>query len=183
MNNIDKAVKVLQDGGIVIYPTDTVFGIGCRIDDEKGVKRLFKLKNRSEKQAVPVLVDSLEMAKKYARVPVDVENRLIKRFWPGALTIIFYSTRDDISGLVIGDRNTIGLRMPNQMVLLEIIKALGVPIIGTSANIHGKTSAIHLDDLDPKLINSVDLVIPGEVKERISSTIIDSTKNPWQILR
>ena len=183
MNNIDKAVKVLQDGGIIIYPTDTVFGIGCRIDDEKAIKRLFKLKNRSEKQAVPVLVDSIEMAKRYAEIPRVVENRLIRHFWPGALTIILRCNREDISKLILGEGNTIGLRMSNHKIPLEIIKELGVPIVGTSANTHGKPSAIHLDELDPELLNSVDLVIPGEVKEGISSTIIDCTKDPWEILR
>src|SRR5258706_11923392 len=136
MNDINKAIATFKAGGIVIFPTDTVFGIGCRIDDEKAIIRLFAIKNRSEDQAAPVLVDSLEMAKKYAEISEDIENRLIKRFWPGAITLILPRVDPDlipdsigvigvgvsVSKLVIGNGNTIGLRMPNHKIHLEIIK-------------------------------------------------------------
>src|ERR1035437_3948795 len=101
-NQIDEAVKILNQGGIVIFPTDTVFGIGCRIDDENVTKRLFKIRKRPESQAIPVLVSDLEMAKKYVQeVSEDVINKLITPYWPGALTIVLKANKDRVINLLI----------------------------------------------------------------------------------
>src|SRR3990167_6731761 len=103
MNNWQKALEVLKDGGIVIFPTDTAFGIGCRIDNEKSIERLFKIRNRPENMAVPVLVNSVEMAKQYL-MPIthDVQKKLIKVYWPGALTIVLPCRTDNVPSLVRG---------------------------------------------------------------------------------
>src|SRR5690348_10879973 len=103
MDDVAKAIEVLKDGGIVIFPTDTAFGIGCRIDDEDAVKRLFTIRKRPETKAVPVLVSSLHMAQKYVQeVPQDVIEKLIKPFWPGALTIVLSCKKEMIPDLVRG---------------------------------------------------------------------------------
>src|SRR6266581_654728 len=89
MEQIEQAVKVLNDGGIVIFPTDTAFGIGCRIDNSEAIKRLFAIRKRPETQAAPVLVSSLDMAQDYVLpIPGGVVEKLVKPYWPGALTII-----------------------------------------------------------------------------------------------
>ena len=82
-DQVDEAVRILNQGGIVIFPTDTAFGIGCRIDSKETIKKLFKLRRRPESQAVPILVSDLEMAKKYVKeVPEDIINKLINPYWP-----------------------------------------------------------------------------------------------------
>src|SRR5947209_15450953 len=89
MEQIEQAVKVLNDGGIVIFPTDTAFGIGCRIDNEESIKRLFTIRKRPETQATPVLMTSLKMAEGYLKpVSPEVIEQLIKPYWQGALTIV-----------------------------------------------------------------------------------------------
>src|SRR3989344_4845508 len=120
---IKDAIKVLRDGGIVIFPTDTAFGIGCRIDDEKAIEKLFRIRQRPKDQATPVLVDSLEMAKDYlSPIPKDVIDELIKPYWPGGLTIVLPCRIDKVPKLVRGGGKTIGVRIPDNPVILEIIK-------------------------------------------------------------
>ena len=183
-NQIDEAVAILNKGGVVIFPTDTAFGIGCRIDNEEAIKKLFKIRNRPTTQATPVLVDSLVMAKEYAaEIPENIIEKLINPFWPGALTIILEAKIDKVPLLVRGGTETVGLRMPGQIKILEIIKKVGVPILGPSANFHGGVTPFEFKDLDPKLIALADYVVEGECSIKNSSTVIDCTKTPWEILR
>lgn len=181
---IEEAIKILNIGGIIIFPTDTAFGIGCRIDNEAGIKRLFKLRKRPVAMATPVLVNGLEMVKEYVRqVPEDVRERLIDRFWPGALTIILPSRKDKVPSLVRGGGDNIGVRMPDNQTALEIIKGVGVPILGPSANFHGESTPYEYKDIDKDLIKLVDYVVNGKCSIKKPSTVVDCTKKPWEILR
>lgn len=196
-----KAVEILKSGGVGIFPTDTAYGIGCRIDDEKAVKRLFKLRKRPETKATPVLVSDLEMAREYwQKTPDDVIEKLIKPYWPGALTIVLPCRSEKVPSLVRGGGETLGLRMPDNESLLTIIKEVGVPILGTSANFAGEKTPYKFEDLDPELVKLVDYVFspvilsnseesfrdpsakPQDDKKR-ASTVIDCSVRPWKILR
>ena len=181
---VEKAVKILNKGGIVIFPTDTAFGIGCRIDNENAIKKLFKLRKRPIFQATPVLVSELSMAEEYVlKVPKEVKEKLIDRFWPGALTIVLACKKDKVPTLVRGGGDSIGVRMPNNKIALEIIKRVGVPILGPSANFHGEKTPYEYKDLDPRLTKLADYVVKGKCLFKKPSTVIDCTKKPWQILR
>lgn len=183
-SDIKKAIKVLKDGGIVIFPTDTAFGIGCRIDNEESVQRLFKIRKRPVTQAIPVLVDTVKMAQRYlSPIPKEVVDKLIEPYWPGALTIILYCNRVKVPSLVRGDGETLGVRIPNHKAARAIIRGVGVPILGPSANFHGEKTPYHFSQLDPELVKLVDYVVPGECLVGEASTIIDCSKNPWKILR
>jgi L-threonylcarbamoyladenylate synthase len=183
-NQIDEAVEILNKGGIIIFPTDTAFGIGCRIDNDAAIKKLFRIRNRPITQATPILVSGLEMAKKYAvDVPEDIIEKLINPFWPGALTIVLKANMDKVPLLVRGGTETVGLRMPGQQTILDIIKKVGVPILGPSANFHGGGTPFEIKDLDPELVTLVDYLVEGECSIKNSSTVIDCTKTPWKILR
>lgn len=183
-NQIDQAIRVLNQGGIVVFPTDTAFGIGCRIDNQDAVQKLFKIRKRPQSQAVPVLVSDLDMAKKYVSVfPEKVVQELINHYWPGALTIVLKAKKDRVSSLIRGNGETIGIRMPNHLSVLEIIKRVGVPILGPSANFHGDNTPYMFKDLDPKLISLVDFVVKGDCSIKKASTVIDCAQDPWRILR
>jgi len=183
MDNLEEAVRIIKRGGIVVFPTDTAFGVGCLIDNEKAVKRLFKIRNRPETQAVPVLVDSIEMAQKYLlAIPPEVEN-LMKKYWPGALTVVLPCKRKLVPSLVRGQGQTLGVRMPNHEVPLYIINSIGVPLLGPSANFHGRPTPYKYEELDPKFISQVDYVISGECHLGMVSTIIDCSIKPWRIIR
>jgi L-threonylcarbamoyladenylate synthase len=188
----EEAIKVLKMGGVVIFPTDTAYGIGCRIDDEKAIERLFRLRKRSETKAVPVLVSSVEMAKEYWKsVPQEVIDKLIEPYWPGALTIILQSNIAKVPKLVRGGGETLGLRMPANKDLLDIICSVGVPILGTSANFAGEPTPYNFEDLDIELVKLVDYVLrdssPPKAdqndNDKKTSTVIDCSVTPWKILR
>jgi len=183
MDKTKKAIEILKQGGIVIFPTDTAYGIGCRIDNRQAVEKLFKIRKRPENQAVPVLVNGKEMAKKYFKdLPKDAE-RLIDKFWPGALTIVYFCQQQKIPQLVRGGKDTIGLRMPNHPIPLLLINGLDIPILGPSANFHGEKTPFKKEDLDPELLQRVDYFLDEESLGNSTSTVIDCTKSSWQILR
>ena len=181
---VDEAVQVLNRGGIIIFPTDTAFGIGCRMDNQEAVEKLFKIRNRPATQPTPVLVSDLEMAQAYVKeIPEDVIRNLIKPFWPGVLTIILKANLDRVPLLVRGGTETVGVRMPNNPIIGELIDKVGVPVLGPSANFHGTNTPYELKDLDPKLIALVDYVLEGQCSVKQVSTVIDCTQTPWKVLR
>lgn len=183
-HDINQIITILNQGGIIIFPTDTAFGIGCRMDDEKAVKKLFKLRKRPESQATPVLINGIEMAQKYLHpIPKAVTDQLIAKYWPGALTIVLPCKSGLVPELVRGGSGTLGVRMPNNRVVLQLIKEIGVPLLGPSANFHGDKTPYRFEDLDPELIKLVDFVIKGDIVTKDNSTLIDCSSHPWKILR
>lgn len=182
--DISKAIKILQDGGIVIFPTDTAFGIGCRIDNEKAVERLFEVRRRPSEKATPVLVDTVKMAQDYLEpIPPDVIQKLIEPFWPGALTIILPCLEEKVPKLVRGGGPTLGVRIPKHAITRQIIRNLGIPIIGSSANFAGEMTPFKFDELNPDLVKKVDFVVNGECLDKKPSTVVDCSVKPWRILR
>ncbi len=183
-DEIKKTIRILKNGGIVIFPTDTAFGIGCRMDDEKAVERLFEIRKRPQDQPVPVLVDSIDMIRNYVQViDKDVEEKLMKNYWPGGLTIVLPAKTDKVPNLVRGGGSSIGVRMPDHETILEIIKHVAVPVLGPSANFHGEQTPFVFSQLSKELISKVDYVVNGECIVKKPSTVIDCTVSPWKILR
>lgn len=184
MDHVLKAVEVLKNGGIVTFPTDTAFGIGCVIDNEEAVKRLFKIRKRPPTQATPVLVDTVKMAQDYLEpISQEVIDKLIEPYWPGALTIVLEAKIDKVPKLVRGSTLTLGVRIPNHPVARSIIRNVGKPILGPSANFHGKKTPYSFEELDPELVKLVDYVVPGECAVKNASTVIDCSTTPWKVLR
>jgi len=183
MDIIQQAIDIIRDGGIVIYPTDTAFAIGCRVDRPRSVDRLYRIRGRSRRKAAPVLVSSHEMARGYYSSPSEIVRRLMDRYWPGALTIVAPCRKDLVYSPIRGGGDTIGLRMPDHDVARTLIAAVGVPILGPSANFHGKPTPFRLEDLDDELVKLVDAVVPGTCRFGVVSTVIDCTTSPPTILR
>ncbi len=182
MNNT-KIVKILNQGGIVIFPTDTAFGIGCRVDKENSIKKLFKIRKRPNDKAVPVLASSIRMIKDYVEELDPDVKLLMKKHWPGGLTIIVNCKKNKVSSLVTGGTNKIGFRIPDHRTTRDMIRSVGVPILGPSANFSGLPTPFKFPDLDDNLIKLVDDVVRGRCRGGKSSTVIDVTSKPWKILR
>lgn len=182
--NIEKAIEVLRDGGIVIFPTDTAIGIGCRIDNKDSLRRLFRIRRRPENKPLLVLVDSVKMAQNYLLpIPKKVTDKLVKKYWPGPLTIILRCKVDKVPSLVRAG-NTLGVRFPDSPELLKLIKGVGVPIASPSANFTGAKTPFKFEDLDPRLVKLADYVLEGKIdSEGEVSTIIDCSKEPWRVIR
>lgn len=183
-DSIQKAIDVLKQGGIVIFPTDTAFGIGCSINQEDSIQKLFKIRKRPENHATPVLVDTVKMAQDYVGpIAQEVIDILIEPFWPGALTIVLPCKTEKVPQLVRGGRSTLGVRIPNHPITRSIIQGLQIPILGPSANFAGEQTPYEFHDLNPKLIKLVDYVIEGKCTVKQASTVVDCSQNPWKILR
>ncbi|MBI3956311.1 threonylcarbamoyl-AMP synthase [Candidatus Gottesmanbacteria bacterium] len=180
---IQGAIDALISGGIVIYPTDTAFGIGCRMDDQKAVDRLFAIRRRPLTQATPVLVSSESMALAYYLDTPEIVRHLMKTYWPGALTIIARCKKDFVYSPIRGGGETIGLRMPNHETTLALIRGVGVPILGPSANFHGHPTPYRFEDLDPQLVKLVDFVVPGVCSIGEASTVVDCSVRLYRIVR
>ena len=182
--NVQKAVSVLQNGGIVIYPTDTVYGIGCRIDDSDAVKRLYRIRKRIATKPSPVLGADINMLQGFLQpISKEVRTILMQRYWPGGLTIVHQCVSEKIPSMVRGGTETLGDRIPNYTLIQERIALVGAPIIGTSANFSGERTPCSYEELDPMLVSQVDFVVKGACLAQESSTVIDVTTKPWKIVR
>lgn len=170
--DLSSAAEILKNGGVVIFPTDTVYGIGCRYDDKDAVDRIYKIKSRSNSQPFPVLVSSVKQVERLVIITPSARE-LIEKYWPGGLTIL----------LKTKDNQKIGFRMPDHQEILSMINLVGVPIIGTSANFHGQPPPASFKKLDPKLIKLADFVLKGKSGGGIESTVVDITTGKIKILR
>lgn len=181
--HIQKAISVLKSGGIVVFPTDTAFGVGCRIDNGGAINRLFQIRNRPMTQPLPILVSSQEQSLAYFAHPSDIVRHLMETHWPGALTIVDYCKKNVVLSPIRAAGVTIGIRLPNHPIPKMLIDGVGVPIVGPSANFHGKPTPFTFNSLDPEFIKLVDFVIPGECVNHAVSTVVDCTTNPYTIIR
>lgn len=185
MNNISiqNAINVLKDGGVVVFPTDTAYGIGCRMDSEVAVKKIFEIKQRSAENALLVLVDSVRMAEKYIKIPQDVRKKLVNKYWPGGVSIFLKCRPNKVLGIVTAGTDILAVRNPSHPIMERIIHAVGVPIIATSANLSGGVTPYSLSEVDQEILKHADFVLSGECTFKKESTIIDTTVKPWSIIR
>ena len=170
---IEQAVAILKNGGLVAYPTDTVYGLGVCMTDTKAVERIFQVKGRPKGMALPVLLAER------AQIEVIVESmplaaqRLADEFFPGALTIILPKS-NTVPDIVTGGGKTIAFRIPNHPVPLALIKGLGKPIVGTSANLSGQPSTLTALEVQAQIGDKIDMIIDGgRCPGGIESTVID----------
>lgn len=182
-DEMKRVTAILKEGGIVIFPTDTAFGIGCRIDDRDAVDRLFRIRQRPRDKATPVLVDSVEMARQYFADPDGTVEALMHAHWPGALTIVAPCRTDLVYEPVRGSGATIGLRMPDHETIVSLISGVGVPVLGPSANFHGKQTPHSYEEVDPELIALVDAFVPGSCKHSRASTVVAVEDGDIRIIR
>ncbi|HEX7041902.1 MAG TPA: L-threonylcarbamoyladenylate synthase [Patescibacteria group bacterium] len=183
-DDIKSAIETLKNGGVGIFPTDTVFGIGCRLDDIESIKRLFKIRNRPNEKAVLAVVDSIDMAQKYLLpIPSDVKEKLMDKYWPGGLTIVLPCDTKMVPSVARGGGLTLGVRQTNHPVLLKILKEVKVPICAPSANFAGGITPKTFDEIDNNLIKLVDFAIDMPCGGNMPSTVIDCSVSPWKILR
>lgn len=179
---LESVVECFKEGGVIVFPTDTAYGIGCRMDFIKSVEKVFNIRNRAETKPVLVLADSIEMIEKYAYVDEKVK-RFAKKYWPGGVTIILPCKTDLVPEVVRAGGSTLAVRIPRHNELLEIIVNVGVPIVAPSANISGHKTPYAQEEVEESILANADQVISGECTYKKESTIIDSTSNPWKIVR
>jgi L-threonylcarbamoyladenylate synthase len=171
---ISIAAGVIRDGGLVAFPTETVYGLGANLLDRNAVERLYRIKKRPSDKPLTVHIADVGVIYEMAGEIPDYARRLIKRFWPGPLTLIL-KTKDG--------RKT-GFRMPSNRVALSLIKASGVPIVAPSANISGNRPPKDAREVMEDLYDAIDMILDGGPTEvGIESTVVDASVYPVNVLR
>lgn len=187
-NNIDytklkKTAEIIRKGGIVIFPTETVYGIGANGLDEVAIKKLYEVKQRPLNKPISLLVSDMNMINKIAKDITELEYKLMQKFFPGPFTIVL-KKKDIVSNIVTSNQNTVGVRMPSGEIARKLVEYAGVPIATPSANISGKPSGTNLKDIMKDFEKKVDYFIDGgESKIGIASTIVKVIDNVPHILR
>lgn len=176
---IKKTVQILKSGGVVIYPTDTCYGLGVDFENPEALKKLYKIKRRETRKPVSVIMKDLKIIKKYCRVD-DREERYLKKYLPGPFTFILRKK----------NRGTLGVRIPDYKITRTIANQLNRPFTATSANLSGKLNSYNFSEIKKNLLSSktapknIDLILEaGKLSRKLPSTVVDLSKGQPEILR
>ncbi len=182
---ICKAAEVLRAGGIVLYPTDTLYGLGADALSDEAVAKIQAIKGRDDKKPIHAIVADMEMARRYAEVN-EVAEHLAEKFLPGPLSLILKKKKGIDSGIGKGI-DTFGIRIPDNRFCLDLVRAFGKPITTTSANLAGEEPRRSAQDILAQLgekTEYIDLAIAvGELPERLPSTVVDVSSGEIKVLR
>ncbi|MCE1168305.1 MAG: threonylcarbamoyl-AMP synthase [Sphingobacteriia bacterium] len=185
-NEVTKTVSILKKGGTILYPTDTIWGLGCDALNEKAVEKVFIVKQRPENKSLILLVDSEEMLANYVEYIPSITHDLLQQY-NRPLTIIYPRASKRLPKEVVAADNSIAIRIVKHQFCQDIIKQLGAPIVSTSANISGEPSPAVFAHINQKILSGVDHVVAleqNEFRSGIASTIIKLEVNgEFEIIR
>ena len=182
-NELNESVEVLKKGGIVIFPTETVYGIGTNALCESSVKRIYEVKERPDEKPLSIMVSNKGEISKYAIIENEIEKKIIDSFMPGPITIIL-KKKEGVFDYISSGKDTIGIRIPNNNIMLKLLQKAEIPIVAPSANISGRPSGIIFENILKDFNGKVDVAINGgkcEISE--PSTIVQVIDNEPIILR
>lgn len=167
---IAKVVEILKNGGVVVYPTDTTYGIGCSIFSKKGVERIYAIKQRERKKPFSFICSDLSDIARYAKVS-NYAFKLLRRLLPGPYTFVL-EANSVVPDLLLTKQRTVGIRMPDNKICLAIVKELGHPIVTTSANLSGEDPIGNPWQVECDLGKLLDIVIDGgDLSADVSSVV------------
>lgn len=184
-SQIDAAIKVLKEGGIILYPTDTIWGLGCDATNEKAVEKIYKLKQRSDSKSLITLAANTDMVCKYVKeMPdiaislIEVNNKPMTIIYPGAM---------GLAKNVIAADGSVGIRVPMNDFCVKLITRFRRPIVSTSANISGTPAPEYFEDIEQEIIDGVDYVVDPDLEDatshKASQIIKVGLKNEIEIIR
>ncbi len=182
---IEKVVEILRKGGIIVYPTDSVYGMGCDIHNRKAVEKIAKLRGiKPDKAQFSMICHDLSQISAYTKPLDNSVFKLMKKNLPGPFTFIL-NANSKVPALFVSNKKTIGIRIPNNRIVIDVVKAFGSPILTTS--VHDEDEILEYTT-DPELIHEnlgevIDLVIDGGYGHNIASTVIDCTNSESIIIR
>ena len=183
LNKIREAAQAIKQGNIVLFPTETVYGIGANALNENAVNKIFQAKGRASDNPLIVHICNIQMLDSLVKEVGQVEQKLMDNFWPGPLTIIF-DKKECMPNNVTAGLNTVGIRMPSNSVARKLIKFAGLPIAAPSANISGKPSGTKIEDIIDELDGKVEYILDsGMVDIGVESTVVRVIDNQVHILR
>ncbi len=170
---LDKAVNILKNGGLIIYPTDTVYGLGCDITQKAAIKRIYKVKGMEKQKPLSFVCADIKDISKYAKIST-VNYRDLRKYLPGPYTFILPGTRE-VPKALLSRQKTVGIRIPDHPLTLAIVEALGNPIISTSVNIFAKNFASDPQEFSEYYESQVDLILDSGPTWAELSSVIDMT--------
>ena len=179
---IHQAVEILKNGGIIAFPTDTVYGLGASASSHGAILRIYEAKRRPRRLALPLLLADVSQIPSVARDMPEIAWLLAKHFLPGGLTLVLYKS-PSVSSLITGGSEKIAVRVPAHPIPIALLEGLDAPITGTSANLTGRPNPLTTQEVHNQLGDRVDLIIDGECPGGVDSTVIDITTDPIRILR
>lgn len=169
--NFELLCNLINNGELAIVPTDTVYGIIADATNEEAIKKVYMAKRRSFSKPLIIMVSSIEMLKKYVKNISDVEKRLIEKYWPGRLTILF-KRNNKISDLLTNSGDYIGIRLPDNKELCKLMNMLNKPLVSTSANISDNMTITEISMLEDELKNNISYIVDGGKLNDLPSTLI-----------
>lgn len=183
LDDSERVVVLLANGGVVAIPTDTVYGVAAALDNAEAVARLFRLKQRPETVALPVLIGSYDQLSSLGVALSSLQRQLAERHWPGPLTMIVAAPAW-LAQRVGSTTNTVGLRMPDDEQLLALLSITG-PLAVTSANEHRAPACHDVDEVAASFAASSDLdaIVDGGRRDGAASTVVDLAVTPWRLVR
>ncbi len=180
---IERAVQLLRRGEVVAIPTDTLYGLAADPFNLAAVARLYQIKGRPERRALPILIASIDQAEELVNDLPDIFFHLAERFWPGPLTLVVDASRR-VPLKVTGNTGRVALRIPRAKIPCALINALGTPVTGTSANLSGFSACLDAGQVVKQLGERLPLILDGGAsKTRLASTVVDLRGEQWRILR
>lgn len=180
--DVEKAIKILSQDGIVALPTETVYGLAGSIMSKTAIENIFLTKKRPSFDPLIVHVHSIEQAINYALDWPEIATEICKKFWPGPLTIVV-KKNEKVSSVITAGQDTVALRMPNHDLFLTVLKKLNFPLAAPSANFFGKTSPTSAEHVISEFAGKIPVLDGGACKVGIESTIISISEDSIQLLR
>ena len=180
---VKEAAAILAKGGLVAFPTDTVYGLGADVFNPDALSRVLEVKRRPHDKPIPVFIRRMEDVNEVARELSGAAWQLAERFWPGPLTLVLFAT-PQVPEAVTAGTGTVGIRIPKCRVVLDILATLRRPVTGTSANRSGGGDPVTAAEVIKGVGNRCDLILDGgKVPGGIVSTVVDCTQAPFRIIR
>ncbi len=180
--DIDKLEKVIKNGGLAIIPTDTVYGIIADATNDNAIRKVFDAKKRTYDKPLIIMISDLDMLTKYVDKINELEQKIIEKYWPGRLTILFKKSKL-VNGLINNNGEYVGIRLPDNEEIVRLIDKLGVPLVSTSANISENDTATSIAMLEDELLNKIDYIYDGGEIVALPSTIIKVDNGNIKYLR
>lgn len=178
---INQAVEVLRNDGVIVYPTDTIYGLGCSLGSAKAIDKIYQLKKRERHKPLSFICHDLQQVSQYAVLTNQI-FRLAKRLLPGPYTLVV--TASHLAPKVIQSaKQAVGIRIPNHAVTQQLVAALGQPLISTSANLSGEDSLSDPKELEEVFGNRVDMILDAGILPGDPSTVLDCTSEDIKLLR
>ena len=178
---IQKALQILREGGLLIYPTDTVYGLGCDLHNKKAIQRIYQIKGTDKKSRLSFICPDLKNIAKYAHVS-NPAYKIMKRLTPGPYTFILEASRE-VPKILLENRKTVGIRVPDSAVCHALLEAFGHPVISTSARMQNEEYSIDMNEIKDQFGHAVDLILESDEPGLHPSTVIDLTTEEPRLIR